>query len=83
MSNRRTLDTVMLVVVSIIGLFVIGSLLVQFLLLWTGRIQPNEAQVWRPMFDLVAVLVGGVGGYITGQNVERTGRQGDGRDPQT
>lgn len=70
-------DRVVLWIVGIVGVFVIFSLLAQFLLVYSGRITGDEG-VWRPLFDLMAILVGAVAGYIGGVEVQRLR---DGNDP--
>jgi hypothetical protein len=69
-SKDNTYDRVIVVVVTIVGLFILFSLLASFLLQWSGRIEAGEGS-WRPLFDLVIVLVSAVGGYLTGERVER------------
>lgn len=73
----RTYEKVVLSVVVIIGVFIVLSLVAQFFLLWSGRITGEEAGVWRPIFDLVAVLVGGIGGFIAGSTTERSKEEAD------
>ena len=63
-------DRVVLIVTVLIGVFVVVSLAAQFVLQYTGRLEGDEG-VWRPLFDLVAILVGAVAGYIGGVEVER------------
>ena len=74
-------DRVVLIVTAIIGTFVIVSLLGQFILTYTGRIAGDEG-IWRPLFDLVAILVGAVAGFIGGVEIERTRQRknGNGHD---
>lgn len=73
--QKQTYDRVILTVVAIVGTFILLSLLATFLLQWTGRIESGEG-AWRPVFDLVIVLVSAVGGYISGQTVERNQKGG-------
>lgn len=56
-------ERIVMLVVYIVGLFLALSMVAQFALLWAGRLDAAEG-VWRPMFDLMAVLVGAIGGYI-------------------
>ena len=74
--RRDTLDRVILTLVCIIGGFIMLSLVAQFFLLWSGRLDARDQGVFRPIFDLVAVLVGALGGYVTGQTVEKTKKEG-------
>ena len=46
----------------IVGGFIFFSLIAQFLLLWTGRV--DDVGVFRPIFDLVTLIVGMVVGYV-------------------
>ena len=59
----------------IVGAFILLSFVAQFVLIWTGR--ATEDGSFRPVIDLVTVLVGAVGGYLTGQHIERGRRNGD------
>lgn len=74
MSENETFQRVILITITIIGGFIFLSMIFSFVLLWTGRV--DEVTAWRPLFDIVAVMVGAIGGFITGQTVER------GRDPE-
>lgn len=69
--QRDTYDRVLLIVVGIIAGFIFFSLVAQFVLVYTGRVSGDDAGAWKPLFDLVVVLVGAVGGYIAGERVER------------
>lgn len=60
---------IVLLIVIFVGFFIIGSLVANFVLLYTGR--TDEAGVWQPLFDLVAILIGGVIGWIGGAEYER------------
>jgi hypothetical protein len=61
---------------AIIGLFIIISLLGQILLIMTGDLEGSESS-WRPLFDLVAILVGAVAGFIGGRAVGREDQSDD------
>jgi hypothetical protein len=74
--QKQTFDKVILWVTGMVGIFIILSLLAQFILVYTDRIEPDEG-VWRPIYDLVLVLVSSVGGYVTGQTIERRKRNGE------
>ena len=73
-SKRSIQDVVLVSIVAIIGLFIVLSLVAQFVLVWSGKLPADQEGVFQPLFDLVAILVGGVGGYVTGQTVERKKR---------
>lgn len=68
MSAER--EKIVLAAVIIVGVFMVASMVGQFVLLWTGRLEDGEG-VWRPMFDLMAVLVGAIGGYIARDQMDR------------
>lgn len=78
-------DKVTLYVTLLIGVFIIISMVGNFVLLVTGVLDPEDSDVWRPLFDLVAILVGSVAGYIGGVEVEknrkRKGDDGESRNP--
>lgn len=69
--QRTTLDRVVLIVTGTVAGFIFLSLIAQFVLVYTGRLDTDDPGAWRPIFDLVVVLVTAVGGYITGQRVQR------------
>lgn len=75
--QKDTYDRVILTVVAIVGMFILISMIGQFLLVWTGRFPPDQTGVFKPIFDLVIVLVGAVGGYIAGERIERGRNRGD------
>lgn len=50
--------------VIVIGVFIVLSLTAQFVLVWTGRMDGEAEGVFRPIFDLVTLLVGMVAGYV-------------------
>ena len=48
----------------VIGGFILLVLVMQFLLVWTGRAQFPEGGAFQPVFDLIVLLVGIVSGYV-------------------
>ena len=46
-----------------VAAFLLLSLVGQFILVYRGIVSPEEG-VWRPIFDIVVLLVGAVTGYV-------------------
>ncbi len=61
--NMTPRDHVVLVVVYVVALFLALSMVGQVVLIVSGDLDGDDG-IWRPMFDLVAVLVGAIGGYV-------------------
>lgn len=72
--QRDTYDRVVLMLTGLVGGFIFFSLVAQFVLVYTGRLDGDDAGVWKPIFDMVLVLVSAIGGYVTGERVERARR---------
>lgn len=66
-------ERVSILAMSTVSLFVLASLVFTFILAVRGI---EIGAVWSKMFDLIGVLVGGIVGYLAGQQVERS------RDPE-
>lgn len=62
-------DKVVVIIAAIIGLFAILSLIGVFVLALLDK--PGTDEVWGRVFDLIAVLAGGLVGFIAGQSVEK------------
>lgn len=62
--QRETAAAIVRGVGWLVAAFVVLSMVGQFALVWTGRIPAGES-AWRPVFDLVTLLVGIVAGYVS------------------
>jgi hypothetical protein len=62
-------DKVTLIVAVTISVFVLLSLIFTFALALRGQ---ETGTIWGQVFDLVAVLVGAIGGYVAGSQIERS-----------
>jgi L-lactate permease len=61
-------DRVTVIVAVTISVFVLLSLVFTFILAIRGQ---ETGTIWGQVFDLVAVLVGAIGGYIAGSQIEK------------
>jgi L-lactate permease len=61
-------DRITMVVAATISVFVLLSLVFTFILAVRGQ---ETGGIWGQVFDLVAVLVGAIGGYIAGSQIQK------------
>lgn len=77
--QRATAATVVRWTAILVAVFIVLSLVAQFLLVWRGILPPDEGGVFKPIFDLVTLLVGMVAGYVArGADDDRTRDPGPG-----
>jgi hypothetical protein len=63
--TRDSRETVALVLAGVVGLFVLGTLIVVFVLALNGTGLPD---VWTSLFGLVIAVMSALGGWLVGKN---------------
>jgi hypothetical protein len=78
--DRSTTDTAALLLISIIGLFVVGTMIALIVLAFSGA--TGGESVWAGLFSLMTAALGGVAGYLSGTQIQqqRQRRNGNGQD---
>lgn len=66
MSKAR--DQVAMLMAGIVGIFVVGSLAIILVLVFTG-VAPGD-NIWAGLFSMMTAILGGVGGYMGGVAME-------------
>ena len=67
--DRSTSDTATLLLITFVGIFILGSMTALVVLAFKG--QPGGESVWAGLFSLCTAILGAVGGYLGGSAVEQ------------
>ena len=67
--DRSTSDTATLLLITFVGIFIVGSMIALIVLAFEG--QPGGESVWAGLFSLSTAILGAVGGYLGGTAVEQ------------
>ena len=83
MNERNPKDTVAFGLLTIIGIFVGGSMLTMIILAFAGAgTGEGGERVWAGLFSLITACLGALGGYLGGVAVsQRNGKEGQGESP--